>query len=214
VIFGLLAVTVAIYPALERAYRPPGPTRPFRLDRDPDGPVGGRLDDRPVEPVRVRTPVVTRRLRCWSAADGSCAMSTDLDVRNVTVRFGGICLERAGKRRDRVRQRGSITGLIGSNGAGKTTFFNACTGRNRPSSGTVKLGEHQLEGRAAPTGAPGLGRTFQRMSCSTVFRWLENVRTGVSAFFSSSRPLGQIYSTRKETQEIAKRSPRRWNDAE
>jgi ABC-type branched-subunit amino acid transport system ATPase component len=131
-------------------------------------------------------------------------MSVDLDVRNITVRFGGIV---AVNDATVFAKGGSITGLIGPNGAGKTTFFNACTGRNRPSSGTVKLGEQHLDGRSSSHRAHrGLGRTFQRMELFDSLSVEENVRTGVAAFYSSSRPLGQIYSTRKETQEIVQRS--------
>src|SRR5258706_14464393 len=104
-------------------------------------------------------------------------MSVDLDVRQITVRFGGIVAVNDGTV---FAKGGSITGLIGPNGAGKTTFFNACTGRNRPSAGTVKLGEHQLEGRRSSHRAHrGLGRTFQRMELFDSLSVLENVRIGV-----------------------------------
>jgi ABC-type branched-subunit amino acid transport system ATPase component len=101
----------------------------------------------------------------------------------------------------------AITGLIGPNGAGKTTFFNACTGRNRPVSGTVRIGEHQLDGHGSANRAHhGLGRTFQRMELFESMTVLENVRTGPAAYFSSFRLLGQIYSTRAETKKVVSRA--------
>jgi neutral amino acid transport system ATP-binding protein len=57
---------------------------------------------------------------------------------------------------------GLITGLIGPNGSGKTTFFNLVTGMIRPDAGRVTI-----DGRDATGWAPhrvahaGVGRTFQ-----------------------------------------------------
>jgi len=136
----------------------------------------------------------------------------DLDVRNVTVRFGGIV---AVNDASVYAKGGEITGLIGPNGAGKTTFFNACSGRNRPESGSVVLGGEHLDGHGAANRAHrGLGRTFQRMELFDSLTVLENVRTGPAAYFSSHRKvfgvpnplLGQLYSTRKETKEINTRA--------
>ena len=127
-------------------------------------------------------------------------MSVDLDAKNVTVRFGGIV---AVNDATVYAKGGQITGLIGPNGAGKTTFFNACTGRNSPQSGTIRLGDKDLHGmRSSHRAHYGLGRTFQRMELFDSLTVRENVRTGPTAFFSSFRPLGLIYSTRKETKQI------------
>ena len=131
-------------------------------------------------------------------------MSVDLDVQNVTVRFGGIVAVNAATL---FAKGGQITGLIGPNGAGKTTFFNACTGRNHPQSGTVRLGDHDLHGhRSSNRAHHGLGRTFQRMELFESLTVKENVETGPAAFYSSFRPLGLLYSTRKESKQIKQRS--------
>jgi ABC-type branched-subunit amino acid transport system ATPase component len=131
-------------------------------------------------------------------------MSVDLDVKNVTVRFGGIV---AVDNATLFAKGGQITGLIGPNGAGKTTFFNACTGRNHPQSGTVRLGDQDLHGhRSSNRAHHGLGRTFQRMELFESLTVLENVRTGPAAYYSSFRPLGLIYATRKESRQIKARS--------
>ena len=131
-------------------------------------------------------------------------MSVDLVVENVTVKFGGIT---AVNNASVTARGGQITGLIGPNGAGKTTFFNACSGRNRPVSGSVRLGEQRLDGHSSSNRAHrGLGRTFQRMELFESMTVLENVRTGPAAMFSSRRLLGQLYSTRSETREVASRA--------
>src|SRR3954463_3333347 len=119
-------------------------------------------------------------------------MSVDLDVKNVTVRFGGIV---AVNDATLFAKGGQITGLIGPNGAGKTTFFNACSGRNKPEKGSVVLGGHHLDGHGSSNRAHrGLGRTFQRMELFDSMTVRDNIRTGPAAFYSSFRPLGQIYS--------------------
>ena len=40
--------------------------------------------------------------------------------------------------------RDSVVGLIGSNGAGKTTFINMVTGYLKPSAGTIRFGGHDI----------------------------------------------------------------------
>lgn len=132
-------------------------------------------------------------------------MSVDLDVQHVTVKFGGIT---ANQDCTVYASGGTITGLIGPNGAGKSTFFNACTGRNRPASGTVKLGDKQLDGHGSAARAHmGLGRTFQRMELFEAMDVRENVRTGPAAMFSANRPIiGQLFATSKEKKDIKARA--------
>jgi ABC-type branched-subunit amino acid transport system ATPase component len=131
-------------------------------------------------------------------------VSVDLVVQNVTVKFGGIT---AVNNASVTALGGQITGLIGPNGAGKTTFFNACSGRNRPVSGSVRLGDTQLDGHSSATRAHrGLGRTFQRMELFESMTVQENVRTGPAAMFSGRRLLGQLFSTPRETREVEERA--------
>lgn len=57
---------------------------------------------------------------------------------------------------------GAITCLLGGNGAGKTTFLNLITGFLRPQSGSVRLADTELVGRAAfSVSRLGVARTFQ-----------------------------------------------------
>jgi branched-chain amino acid transport system ATP-binding protein len=82
-----------------------------------------------------------------------------LDARGVTVRFGGLTAV------DDVSLRvcaGEIVGLIGPNGAGNTTMFNALLGLNQPSSGRVELFGHDVtDWPVHRRAALGVGRTFQ-----------------------------------------------------
>ena len=85
-------------------------------------------------------------------------MSAVLSATNVSVRFGGV---RAVNDVDLDVQEGQLVGLIGSNGAGKTTFVDAITGFVGYS-GRVELDGHDLGGLPPHARARrGLARTWQ-----------------------------------------------------
>ncbi len=81
-----------------------------------------------------------------------------VEVRSLAVRFGGVVAV------DHVSfdvAKGSITGLIGPNGSGKTTIFDAVSGFVR-AEGTVWLaGNDVTQLHAATRAKAGLGRSFQ-----------------------------------------------------
>ncbi len=80
-------------------------------------------------------------------------------VENITKAFGGI------KAVDACSihvKRGSITGLIGPNGSGKTTMFNMITGICRPDSGTIVYNRQTIHTlKPSRICHRGIGRTFQ-----------------------------------------------------
>src|SRR5262245_34448691 len=84
-----------------------------------------------------------------------------LEVRGVTKRFAGIvALEGI----DRAVPTGESVGLIGPNGAVKTTLFNCILGITRPEEGSitydgVNISKFKIHRRARL----GIGRTFQRL---------------------------------------------------
>jgi ABC-type branched-subunit amino acid transport system ATPase component len=58
--------------------------------------------------------------------------------------------------------RGSITGLIGPNGSGKTTMFNMITGLYKPDTGKINLKGNPIQGlKPSQIYHKGIGRTFQ-----------------------------------------------------
>ena len=86
-------------------------------------------------------------------------MSTLLEVTDVRKSFGGL---QALSGCSFTVERGSVTGLIGPNGSGKTTMFNVITGYERADSGIDPLrrpGHHRsrrrtgsaVSGSAAPS---------------------------------------------------------------
>ncbi|MGB8347471.1 MAG: ABC transporter ATP-binding protein [Ktedonobacteraceae bacterium] len=77
-------------------------------------------------------------------------------------------------------EKGSITGLIGPNGSGKTTMFNVMTGYERVDSGQV-----HFEGQSITNASPakvfrlGIGRTFQLTRVFPRLTVMENMHVAV-----------------------------------
>lgn len=99
-----------------------------------------------------------------------------LAVEELTVRFGGVvaldglALE--------VR-RHEILGLIGPNGSGKTTFFNAVTGLVRPEAGRVLFEGEEITGRSPQeVYRRGIARTFQRPRLYLELPVFDNIALG------------------------------------
>src|SRR5204862_5244843 len=84
---------------------------------------------------------------------------------------------------------GSITGLIGPNGSGKTTAFNLIGGTMSADGGAVWLDGHRIDRRSPWRRAyAGVGRTFQITRLFGEMTVLENVVAPVRRF--SLRQLG------------------------
>lgn len=111
------------------------------------------------------------------------AMSSDLGaeiikVEGVTKRFGALT---AVDRIDYSLREHEVTGIIGSNGAGKTTFFNLLTGYFAPDEGTIlHKGEDVTHMTPQLRVARGLMRTFQLTSTFDNLLVIDNL---VLAFF-------------------------------
>lgn len=78
---------------------------------------------------------------------------------NLTKRFGGLT---AVDQVSYLLQQNEVAGIIGSNGAGKTTFFNLLTGYYTPDEGTIRYKGDDIT-RVTPQQrvARGITRTFQ-----------------------------------------------------
>jgi len=110
-----------------------------------------------------------------------------LQVDGLCKRFGGVvavddCSLSVGQ--------GSITGLIGPNGSGKTTVFNLVTGFIPKDSGSVSFKARQIDGLGPDRiYGLGIGRTFQLARIFPRLTALENMlvpvrRRGLRALFS------------------------------
>jgi branched-chain amino acid transport system ATP-binding protein len=103
-------------------------------------------------------------------------MAARLSLHEVSLRFGGIkVLEDVSFE----VEPGAIFGLVGPNGAGKTSLFNCISGHYRPSSGSIRIDETEVQGSAPATlSGHGLARTFQHPALQLHSTVLENVLLG------------------------------------
>ncbi|MEY2571101.1 MAG: hypothetical protein QOE63_1451 [Acidimicrobiaceae bacterium] len=128
----------------------------------------------------------------------------DLALVDLTVRFGGLVAV------DNVSLHapaGIVTGLIGPNGAGKTTTFNAMTGTVPTTSGSVRLGQHRLDGLSPARRAQlGLGRTFQRMELFDSMTVRENVTAGPEMRMAGRRSWTHLVSSRARDVQLHQRA--------
>ncbi len=128
-----------------------------------------------------------------------------LVANNVTVQYGGV---RALAEVSLEVRRGEIVGLIGANGAGKSTFFNAVSGL-APVQGSIRYREQELVGRdPAKRSRVGIARTFQDMGlirADTVRENLLLAQHWITRYPSSAGILGLGTSVRDE-REVRRRA--------
>ena len=98
-----------------------------------------------------------------------------LQCAGLTVRFGGLV---ALDRLDLELAQGEILGLIGPNGSGKTTFFNALTGLYRASGSAAFQGEELTQMRPQRIYGAGITRTFQRSRLALPLSVFDNIMIG------------------------------------
>jgi branched-chain amino acid transport system ATP-binding protein len=86
-------------------------------------------------------------------------MAALLEVRDLAKTFGAVT---AAKDINVDIEAAEVVGVIGSNGAGKTTFVNMVTGYLKPSAGTIRFKGRDITGLAPRhTTRAGVGRSFQ-----------------------------------------------------
>jgi branched-chain amino acid transport system ATP-binding protein len=100
-----------------------------------------------------------------------------LEITNLTKDFSGL---RAVDNVNFTVKEGSITGMIGSNGAGKTTVFNMISGVYAPTKGKIIYDSTEITGNPAFSyTSMGIARTFQIMKPLRNMSVLDNVVSGV-----------------------------------
>ncbi len=99
-----------------------------------------------------------------------------LACRGLSRRFGGVA---ALDGLDLDLAPGSVMGLIGPNGSGKTTFFNVLTGIYPADAGEVVFAGRELTGlRPQEIHRAGVARTFQRSRLCLSLSLLDNILVG------------------------------------
>jgi branched-chain amino acid transport system permease protein len=117
-----------------------------------------------------------------------------LEVSGLAKRFGGLT---AVDGCSFVVPEGSITGLIGPNGSGKTTVFNLIDNTIRPDAGTITLAGKRIERLPSWERAHrGIGRTFQTTRLFGEMTVLENVVAAQRSF--TWRGLGRVAVSGRE----------------
>ena len=99
-----------------------------------------------------------------------------LEVKNCTMQFSGLT---AVKNFSCSLEKGRIYGLIGTNGAGKTTVINMLSGVLKPSSGEILFEGKRIDGlKPNRIARQGIVRTYQNLRLFNKMTVLENVIIG------------------------------------
>ena len=129
-----------------------------------------------------------------------------LDVKNLSISFGGL---KAVDDFSITIEKGQLYGLIGPNGASKTTIFNLLTGVYKPDGGRILLDGKDITGhKAIQINQAGIARTFQNIRLFKELSVLDNVKVGLHnhhkySTLSGILRLPSYYKVEKEMDERA-----------
>jgi branched-chain amino acid transport system ATP-binding protein len=130
-------------------------------------------------------------------------MPVVLEARSLNKTFGAVTA--AADINVRV-ERDSVVGLIGSNGAGKTTFINMVTGYLQPSSGSIHYLDRDITG-LTPRAITGLGicRSFQIPQLFNTLSVHDNLQVGVGIAARSPRAAHERGGTHEQVDTLIER---------
>ena len=129
-----------------------------------------------------------------------------LEVKDLGISFGGL---RAVDDFHMTIEQGQLYGLIGPNGAWKTTVFNLLTGVYKPTDGYILLDGENITGKKTiEINQHGIARTFQNIRLFGELTVLDNVKVGLHNHHKYSTLAGilrlpKYYKVEKEMDAIA-----------
>jgi branched-chain amino acid transport system ATP-binding protein len=120
-------------------------------------------------------------------------MSSVIEARGLNKNFGAVT---AAVDINVAIAQDSVVGLIGSNGAGKTTFINMVTGYLRPTSGSIHYDGNEITGLSPREIARrGICRSFQIPQLFNTLTVADNIRVGVG--IRAGNDVGPTHVTRE-----------------
>jgi len=118
-------------------------------------------------------------------------MSAILAVRDLEKTFGSVV---AARDINVSIPAGQTVGIIGANGAGKTTFVNMITGHLRPSKGAILFEDKDITGLPSRTITRlGISRSFQVAQVFPSMTVLDNMRIASAIARGSASVAGQVF---------------------
>ena len=124
-----------------------------------------------------------------------------LETHGLTIRFGGHV---AVNQVSCAFHAGTLSAIVGTNGAGKTTYFNLISGQLRPSGGRVTLFGEDITRMCAPQRTRrGMGRAFQLTNLFPRLSVAENVRLAVQSHAGMGMNLVSVWARHVELIERA-----------
>src|SRR3954454_9642193 len=128
-------------------------------------------------------------------------MSDILTVRNLEKTFGSLVAARDITVSVPTQQ---TVGVIGANGAGKTTFINMITGHLRPSEGTIQFEGRDITGLPSRTiTAMGVSRSFQVAQIFPSLTVFENMCAAAAICRAPKDFLGHISTAFRSPESVA-----------
>ncbi|OGL70996.1 hypothetical protein A3B32_00645 [Candidatus Uhrbacteria bacterium RIFCSPLOWO2_01_FULL_53_9] len=123
-------------------------------------------------------------------------MTNALETKQLVKKFGGVV---AIDRFSVQIRKGEITGIIGPNGSGKTTFINVLTGISAMDGGRVVIGDQQEKGgiKAWEVFELGIARTFQNIR---LFEQM-SVQDNVLIAMTKRSPLAALFERHRDIHE-------------
>ena len=146
----------------------------------------------------VRAHSEERRQQRAVDAERDIEPSLALEAVGLNKHYGGV---RATSDLNLVARRGQILGIIGANGAGKTTAFDIFSGFTAPDSGTLRLhGREVTSISAAQRAALGLGRTFQDVRMMPSLTVAESLAVALERHIEVRDPVALLFNVAAATQ--------------